>query len=370
MLSFSTFTNKCNNDPSIIDSKEKRLKCPHLLYNENSNEEDIIEIFDDIGYFLLFLQIILFLDYILRRFAQSIGLYKFSYLKMKLQNKRSGSTISYIVYYFPHFLKTIVDFQTIYYILCVIFIVLGLFVHPFFYCFTLLELVNKVETMQAVLKAMYVPMDNILITLLMFIMLLYFFSMLALSLFDTHFPTQTDTKNFLKTFMRMFDQTFKQDGGIGTYLQQNLDPLYTPYIVKSYAGGRFFFDLIFFLLVNMLIFQIFLSMIINYFTTTKENIEEFQSTSESQCLICDIEREDLEKIYSNLKNAFDLHVNHFHCIVDYIAYLIYLQGSNVKDPIIDEQVWKLHLSNNFKYLPKGTCFKKIEKEIWEKNMKK
>ena len=129
-----------------------------------------------------------------------------------------------------------------------------------------------------------------------------------------------------------------------------------------------FFDLLFFLLLNTLIFQMFLSMIIDYFTTTKENKEEFQKLSNSQCLICKIEREDLERLYSNLKNAFELHVNHFHSLIDYIAYLVYLQSSDLKDPIIDERVWKLHLSNNFKYLPKNTCFKKVEKRI-EKNMK-
>ena len=339
------------------------MQCPHLLYKLENNENDIKNVFGIFGCLLVFLQTILFLGYIIRRFAESIGLYKISYRKKLLLNQRSGSSLSYIFYYIPHLVRTFLDFQTIYYILCILFIILGLIVHPFFYCFTLLELVNKVETMQAVLKAMYVPMANILITLLMFIMLLYFFSVVALSNYTTHFPIKGDTDNFLKTFMRMLDQTFKQDGGIGTYLQQNLDPYYTPHIASSYAGGRFFFDLAFFLLVNMLIFQMFLSMIIDYFTTTKENMEDFQDTSESQCLICGIEREDLEKIYSNLKNAFDLHVNHFHCIVDYIAYLIYLQGSNMKDPIIDEKVWELHLSNNFKYLPKGTCFKKIEKNI-------
>ena len=52
--------------------------------------------------------------------------------------------------------------------------------------------------MQALIKAMYVPLANILITLLMFIMLEYFFSMFALTQFTTHFQNEND-------------QTFKQD---------------------------------------------------------------------------------------------------------------------------------------------------------------
>ena len=95
--------------------------------------------------------------------------------------------------------------------------------------------------------------------------------MFALTQFITHF--QNDSKTFLNSFMRMIDQTFKQDWGIGTYLDQTREPNYQTYVAKSYAGGRFFFDLLFFLLVNTLIFQMFLSMIIDYFTTTKENKE-------------------------------------------------------------------------------------------------
>ena len=365
MLSYSTFTETCDDRKDLT---KKRLNCPHLLYNDDNEEKTIESVFDAFGICLIVFQIILFLGYIIRRFAQSFGLYRLDYKKKKLLGQRSGHSFTYFFYFIPDILIIIFDFQTIYYLLSIVFLCLGKFIHPFFYCFAFLELVNRVEIMQAVLKAMYVPLANILITLLMFIMLEYFFSMFALTQFTTHFQNENDSKTFLNAFMRMIDQTFKQDGGIGTYLDQTRDPNYQPYVAKSYVGGRFFFDLLFFLLVNTLIFQMFLSMIIDYFTTTKENKEEFQKLSNSQCLICKIEREDLERLYSNLKNAFELHVNHFHSLIDYIAYLVYLQSSDLKDPIIDERVWKLHLSNNFKYLPKNTCFKKVEKRI-EKNMK-
>ena len=72
-------------------------------------------------------------------------------------------------------------------------------------------------------------------------------------------------ETFLKTFMRMIDQTFKQDGGIGTYLDKSLDKGFIPYSASSYINLRFFFDLLFFLLILLLIFQMFLSTIIDYF---------------------------------------------------------------------------------------------------------
>ena len=356
MLSYNAYNSNCNDkdyQKYSLSRSSRRLYCPHLLYKEKRSEKQMMIIFNYLGSILLTLQCILFLGYILKKFSQSWLLFKNDYKKKVLLNQRSKSNFSYFCYFLPEiFLIIFVDFQTIYYLLSIFFIILGIKIHPFFFAFTLLELVNRVEVMQTVLKAMYIPLANILINLLMFIMLEYAFALFALVNYRTHFPIPNDSYNFLRTFMRMLDQTFKQDGGIGTYLDQTLDPDYEPYVAKAYAGGRFFFDLLFFLSVNTLIFQMFLSTIIDYFNTTKEKKEEFQKLYESKCLICEQDRENLEKLYSNLKNAFELHINHFHSIIDYIAYLLYLQASNLRDPIIDENVWKLHLSNNLKYLPK------------------
>jgi hypothetical protein len=225
--------------------------------------------------------------------------------------------------------------------------------------------------MQTVLKAMYKPIRNILITLLMFIILEYFFSLFAVSYFSTHFPNDNDTSRFLDTFMRMIDQTFKQDGGIGTYLNKSKDPNYTPYSLSAYFNIRFFFDLIFFLLILLLIFQMFLSTIIDYFNETRENTENFKEGLETQCTVCGLEREKIEKIYSNDKNAFEKHVNCYHNAFNYIYYLMYLQSTSSKDPIIENSIWNLHLKKDLSYLPKSVCFKQSEKKCWKKlNQKK
>ena len=57
----------------------------------------------------------------------------------------------------------------------------------------LLEFVNRIEIMQNIVKAMYRPIKNILIILLMFIILEYFFSFFAQSYYTFHFPNITDT---------------------------------------------------------------------------------------------------------------------------------------------------------------------------------
>jgi hypothetical protein len=220
--------------------------------------------------------------------------------------------------------------------------------------------------MQNILKAMYRPSKNILIILLMFIILEYFFSFLAQSYFTLHFPNITDTKNFLKTFMRMIDQTFKQDGGIGTYLDKTLEPNYLGHEVTKKYINRFIFDILFFLVVVSLIFQMFLSVIIDYFNETRERSETFNETMETECIICGIRREKIEKLNHNDKMTFDKHITNCHNVFNYLYYLMYLQSIADKDVIIDEGVWNLHLDKNLSYLPKNEFFKNLERKRWEK----
>ena len=79
-----------------------------------------------------------------------------------------------------------------------------------------------------------------------------------------------------------------------------------------------------------------------------------------------MEREKIEKIYSHDKNAFDNHINYNHNAFNYVYYLMFLQSSSTKDPIIDNSIWNLFLQKDYSYLPKNICFKQNEKKCRKK----
>ena len=377
LLSYSTFTNNsfcdCGHD-KLCERERRRLFCPRFLYKDNGNYRIIKRTLHIFGLFQFIFQLMVVLDYLSRTFSIKWTLSKNNckIKKAKLLHLNNNIKISKCEY-FKIILRTLWDvftFQFIYYALYIFFVLLGYFKHPFFYGFTLLEIVNRVELMAAVLKSLYVPKLYLLINLLMFIMLEYLFSFFALSFFTSHFPNIKDTKNFLQTFMRMLDQTFKQDGGIGTYLDQSLDPDYVQYTPKAYAGGRFWFDFLFYFFTILLIFQMFTSIIFDYFMNTRKNKESFAKKSKTECLICGLEREKLEKIYLNAKDAFKKHTYHCHNIRNYINYLFYIQSLFYRDPIIEENVWNYHLDNQNRYLPDKTCFQLKEQNVLETIKKK
>ena len=369
MASYSVFAI----DDKDCDKKEdkKRVECPELWF-ENGNYKQTISLLKNFGITQLIITSIMFINYYFRVVLIQLKDKELKYkLKIIKKNKTKNISLKFFSYLnyiiIPAIFKSFINFESLFYILALGFSLLGIIVHPFFYGFMLVELVVRIEVMKNVLLAIYVPRQQIIITLILFLVLIYFFSLFALQYFTSHFPNQKDTNTFLKTYLRMFDQTFKQDGGIGTYLDQSQDPNYVPYIPKAFVGLRFWFDNIFYYIILLLIFQMFLSIIIDYFGNQRENQEEFTQTVESQCLICGSSREDLEKIYSNHKSAFQIHTNYDHNVCDYICYLVYLQSLTNRDQNVEEPVWKMHLNNNYLFLPKQTCFKMIERATNKKN---
>ena len=365
LISYSTFTNDAE-----CDKKEPRLNCPYFLYKSGKNKlKTTRNFFYGFGFLHLILTICLFLNYYLRIFGieliKSENMFKMEQLKKTKKKKIIYNLWRYIYsIIFPTIFNSFINFESLFYVLALGFNFLGIFLHNFFYGFMLVEVIVRVEVMKNVLLAIYVPWRQIIITLLIFLVIIYYFSLFALTYFPSHFKIISDTKNFLNTFMRVFDQGFKQDGGVGTYLDKTLEPHYVPYTYKTYLGIRFWYDNIFYYIAITTIFQMFLSIINNYFSSQREDQEKFAEIVETQCIICGIEREALEKMYSNHKAAFEIHTNHDHNIIDYICYLNYIQILINKD-IVEENVWKLHLGNNYFFLPKNICFKLKERRILE-----
>ena len=378
LASFNTFTasvdDDCGNKKIYFSyaKTDQRIQCPKFLYLNDGDPNIVILSMNALILIQCVLQGVIFIDYTIRTIFIKLEKVQFYYYLEKIKKdgmdaQLEDRIIIYIIHIIiPAFLSYLLNLKTLYYIFSLFFLLLSVTIHPFFNCVILFEIVNRVEVMQTIVKAMYRPAKNIFTILLMFIVLEYFFSVVAQSFFTYHFPNETDTKNFLKTFMRMIDQTFKQDGGIGTYLDKTLEPNYEEHTMTPIIFNRLIFDFVFFLVVILLVFQMFLSVIIDYFNETREKSETFNDDMESKCLVCGIDREKIEKTEPNDKNAFDNHITNSHNVFNYIYYLMYLQSIDDKDIIIDDGVWNLHLKKNLSYLPKNEFFKNLERKRWKR----
>jgi hypothetical protein len=117
---------------------------------------------------------------------------------------------------------------------------------------------------------------------------------------------------------------------------------------------RFFYDQLFNLILLMLIMQMFLSIIKDFFSRKREEQENFEEYTKKNCLLCGISREKIERFYLNHKDSFEIHISHDHNINDVICYLLYLEMKNKEDldQNIENEVRNMHKEKKFSFIPK------------------
>ena len=105
----------------------------------------------------------------------------------------------------------------------------------------------------------------------------------------------------------------------------------------SHYIGRYFFDVMFFLLISLYIGKMFLSFIIDTFGELRNKNDEDKNDKENVCFICQIERDKCL-----LKNIdFDKHVKNVHNIWNYVYFLNYLYVNNsLNFNSIENSVWE------------------------------
>lgn len=112
------------------------------------------------------------------------------------------------------------DFDFVYYSAYISFSIAGLVVHPFLFCFHLIDFL-RIDLLKNVIKSIWIPRKQLLLTFLILILEEYYFSLLSYIFFyeEVTFSIDSDAngnpipvfycESFWKCWMTIFDQTFK-----------------------------------------------------------------------------------------------------------------------------------------------------------------
>ena len=111
----------------------------------------------------------------------------------------------------------IMDFDFVFYTCYILFCVLGLFLHPFFFGWGLLVDFLRIKLLKNVIKAAWIPRESLSLTFLLFLLVEYYFTLIAfVELSAMYEPGKCDY--LWKCFLNNFDYTFKEGGGLGSFL--------------------------------------------------------------------------------------------------------------------------------------------------------
>ncbi|CAI2387002.1 unnamed protein product [Moneuplotes crassus] len=221
--------------------------------------------------------------------------------------------------------EAISDWRIMYHILLFLLTLTGVVFHPFFYTFLLTVFVYRRKALMDVLKAIVKPYESLGLTILLMFMVIYAFTIVAYSYYYDDY-TENDCYSLWTCFLISFDNTFKNDGGVGGYLEsayvRETDGIDVTY-------GRVIFDNLAFFVVGILMIEIISGLIIDTFVDYRQQNKEIEDDCKKICFMCDRTREQLEK---NLGvDGFRFHIHNQHYMWDYIFFIAYLGSKQERE---------------------------------------
>jgi hypothetical protein len=288
------------------------------------------------GVIILFFEILIFLEFLTK---DAILIYK--NLHRKFLKKSFENKIGYIrdfeihrVYKFLKssgcslycnklviYLKLLLNFHVLYAISYMIFAILGIFVHHFFFAFHLIEFIKSQPILNYVFLAFYEPLAEFVYTYIFFFILIYFYSLL---IFYRYYDLMPDLscESPLICMMYIYSNTFTSGGNLGNFIDTKEESI-------NLSGNmeRYLLDISYTFIMVWLVWQMVCGLILDAFDSLRGDREEIEKDMETICYICGLNRDKIEKYYVG-KEGFDKHLQD-HSVENYLFYMLYLED---KDP--------------------------------------
>uniref|UniRef100_A0A7N8YJQ7 Inositol 1,4,5-trisphosphate receptor n=1 Tax=Mastacembelus armatus TaxID=205130 RepID=A0A7N8YJQ7_9TELE len=255
----------------------------------------------------------------------------------------------------------VMDMLFIYHLSYAIICVLGLFVHEFFYSFLLFDLVIREETLLNVIKSVTRNGRSIILTAVLAIFLVYFFSIIGFLFFKDDFRMEVDhlsapgkkdllsntglsdscvkdscsislpkvvpddedeiervCDTLLMCIITVLNQGLRNGGGVGDILRRpsKQEPLF---------AARVVYDLLFFFVVIIIVLNLIFGVIIDTFADLRSEKQRKEEILKTTCFICGLERDK----FDNKTVSFEEHIKSEHNMWHYLYFLVLVR---VKDP--------------------------------------
>ncbi|XP_031782791.1 inositol 1,4,5-trisphosphate receptor isoform X4 [Nasonia vitripennis] len=270
--------------------------------------------------------------------------------------------------------QIVTNVELLYHILYLIFCVLGICMHPFFFSVLLFDVVYREETLLNVIRSVTRNGRSIILTAVLALILVYMFSIIGYMFFKDDFLVSVDEEiissaaeemmgsctnenqrcDVTETISRLtkrddadlipsgevvnvggelkeracdslimciittLNQGLRNGGGIGDILRapSSTEPLFVARVV---------YDLLFFFIVIIIVLNLIFGVIIDTFADLRSEKQQKELILKNTCFICGLNR----SAFDNKTVSFEEHIKHEHNMWHYLYFIVLVR---VKDP--------------------------------------
>ena len=259
------------------------------------------------------------------------------------------------------YLRLIIDPNVLYALAYILFSLLGLFVHDFFFAFHLMEFIKSQPILRSVLKAVYEPLNQLTYIFIFFLILVYFYALIVYYFFYDIMP-ENSCESIVYCLAYIYSNTFTSGGNLGNFIDDeggnvNYDASLTRYLL----------DISYTIIMVCLVFQMVTGLIIDTFSSLRNAGEEIENDIDNICFICGLNRGKIEKYYIG-KEGFNKHLED-HDIASYFFYMFYLEEKNHSDYSGIESYVKTEIDKeSISWFPIERCLRIEEWDTKHKNL--
>ena len=225
-----------------------------------------------------------------------------------------------------------------------------------FIAIQMIFIINLTPTLFDIFRAIKMRFLSLITVIIFTVLIAYIYMWITYFYFDFLYTfddireissNQIIEENFcnssLQCFLFIIQQGFIMGGGLAEVLKivsyQN-DP--------AFFIGRFFYDIIFFLFIILILFNVFMGIIVDTFAELRDMNWNRENDINNICFICQMSRDDC--LIENID--FDKHIKGVHNLWNYCYFLTHLHINNPNDfNSVEKFVWDKLEEQNYSWLP-------------------
>ncbi|ETW10527.1 hypothetical protein, variant 1 [Aphanomyces invadans] len=198
------------------------------------------------------------------------------------------------------------------------------------------------------------PWKSLVLSFCLMMIAIYIFAIVGFTYFRHQYPTvassaanSTDTiaecGMLLSCYLTTFDQTFKNNGGIGSYMATQ-----TPDDIMNW-GPRLVFDNLFNIVILLIIVNIFFGIIIDTFGDQRSRMEARANDIAGKCFVCSLSRETFDRV---APLGFEHHIRNEHNLWNYVFLVAHLRFKSENEfDGVEQYLWRCIRYEDYSFVP-------------------
>ncbi|RHY28978.1 hypothetical protein DYB32_005561 [Aphanomyces invadans] len=242
----------------------------------------------------------------------------------------------------------------VYYVVYLSMAIMGFAGHNFFFAFHLFDILLRFPELTIIVHAVAWPWKSLVLSFCLMMIAIYIFAIVGFTYFRHQYPTvassaanSTDTiaecGMLLSCYLTTFDQTFKNNGGIGSYMATQ-----TPDDIMNW-GPRLLFDNLFNIVILLIIVNIFFGIIIDTFGDQRSRMEARANDIAGKCFVCSLSRETFDRV---APVGFEHHIRNEHNLWNYVFLVAHLRFKSENEfDGVEQYLWRCIRCEDYSFVP-------------------